>query len=448
MARKASGTIEYRPGRDDKPGRWFGRITCVDGSRPWLDLGGWPNSPQGRERAKEAAAAATERARELGLVATPRGSKASTVPADAQTTSEFVSRWLADRERRGLSSIGTDRGRLKLHVEPVIGALPVRKVGRDDVRAVVERLDTAVREGRLAWRTGVRVWGLVTKMFSDACESKVAALRVRTDNPCDGVRGPDRGAGASKQWLFPSEIRALLGCAEVPLRWRRLYALASYLYLRPGELAALEWGDVDLARGHIVVRRALDLRTGEAKGIKTSKEGVVKRTVPVPDALVPLLALLSGECGGSGRVVQHTADNKSIAHGLPPLEDLAATLRTHLGRASVTRAELFATEQGSKRVTFYDLRHTGITWEVLAGTDHVRIMQRAGHRSFSTTQGYVHDVGDVRLGNDESPFPALPASLVQSSGESSALDDSIHDRASKKLKKTASPTGFEPVLQP
>ncbi len=39
-----------------------------------------------------------------------------------------------------------------------------------------------------------------------------------------------------KQWLRPCERVQLAGCAHVPLRWRRLYVLASYLYLRPGGL--------------------------------------------------------------------------------------------------------------------------------------------------------------------------------------------------------------------
>lgn len=37
----------------------------------------------------------------------------------------------------------------------------------------------------------------------------------------------------------------------------------------------------------------------------------------------------------------------------------------------------------------YDLRATGITWVALAGTDPLRIRQRAGHENFETTQGYI-----------------------------------------------------------
>src|SRR4051812_25004148 len=71
MPQPARGTVSYRPGRDGHPGTWWGRITCHDGSRPWLELGDWPNSKQGRARAKETAAHLTERFASEGIVGTP-----------------------------------------------------------------------------------------------------------------------------------------------------------------------------------------------------------------------------------------------------------------------------------------------------------------------------------------------------------------------------------------
>jgi integrase len=36
-------------------------------------------------------------------------------------------------------------------------------------------------------------------------------------------------------------------------------------------------------------------------------------------------------------------------------------------------------------MTFYDLRATSITWQVLAKTEAMAIAQRAGHKNLSTT---------------------------------------------------------------
>jgi integrase len=200
----------------------------------------------------------------------------------SETFATYAERWFDDRERRGLSSVDTDRGRIAKHVNPTLGPVEIRAVQSGELRALVERLDDAVRAGELHWNTARKIWGLVTKLFSDACRSKVAALRVREDNPARDVQGPDRGQPTAKQWLYPSEAAALLACVDVPVRWRRLYALATYLYLRPGELAALEWADVDLEHGIVHVHQALDLRTGAAKATKPASPARSRSTLPWP----------------------------------------------------------------------------------------------------------------------------------------------------------------------
>ncbi|MBK7582091.1 MAG: tyrosine-type recombinase/integrase [Myxococcales bacterium] len=236
--------------------------------------------------------------------------------------------------------------------------------------------------------------------------------------------------------------------APVPLRWRKLYALATYLYVRPGELAALEWADVHLDHGYVYVHQSLDLRTGETKSTKTK----LTRKVPVPEALRPLLESMHRAAGGKGRVIQNQHANKDAEHGFPPLEDLADRLRVHLKRAGVDRADLYADRPTTKRITFYDLRATGITWEVLAGTEHVRVMQRAGHVQFSTTLGYIREAETLGLAVG-TPFPPLPPSVVDAetglNRPSQSSQKSARGSAARNhTRSLASPTGFEPVLQP
>ncbi len=359
--------------------------------------------------AKAADAAPAELEAIRGLVEQMAGGKweAPSAPgAVSETFDAYASRWFDDRERRGLSSVDTDRGRITKHVSPTLGALQIRAVSRDNLRALVEKLDDSVRAKAINWSTAGKVWGLVTKLFDDACRGKVAALRVRDDNPARDVRGPDDGEPTAKQWLYPDEATALLASTDVPERWRRLYALAIYLYVRPGELAALEWSDIDLQRGIVHIHRALDLRTGKLKATKTG----ITRKVPIHPSLAPLLAAMRPD-DGKGRVLTSDHANRKAEGGMPPTEDLAATLRDHLWRAGQRRAELHEDRETTKRVTFYDLRSTGITWEVLAGTEPLRVQQRAGHKNFGTTQGYIRTAEELGVSVGE-PFPTLPASLV------------------------------------
>lgn len=51
-----------------------------------------------------------------------------------------------------------------------------------------------------------------------------------------GVRSPERGQDKSKVYLYPSEFLKLISCEAIPVRWRRLYTLATCPYVRAAAL--------------------------------------------------------------------------------------------------------------------------------------------------------------------------------------------------------------------
>src|SRR6187549_2920410 len=143
MSRRATGTVEYRLGKGERPGAWWGRVTAVDGSRPWIELGDWPNSQEGRARARAAARAWSERIRERGVCAVPTmrrpGKAARAGCACSETFEEYSQRWLNEREARGVTSVRSDRSRMKMHVTPEWRERSVASIQRSDVESLVER---------------------------------------------------------------------------------------------------------------------------------------------------------------------------------------------------------------------------------------------------------------------------------------------------------------------
>jgi integrase len=396
MPRKPTGTVTWAGDR------YRARITLADGSRPWIDL------PAGltEARAREMAAAAAERARKTNSVHIPKGQEAEATeeqPA-GETVQEWSERWVASREAQGLTSVSSDRSRLRTHVLPALGDLELAKVTRQHIEELVEQLDLGVREGEFSWHTARLVWALVSKMFDDAAFSKTRALRVRDDNPAAGVRGPDRGIKKSKAYLYPNELLRLASCERVPLHWRRIYVLAAYLFPRPGELEALMWEDIDLQRGTVHIHRGIDRYRDQEKSTKTGQA----RRFSIEPQLLPLLRVLHAEASGKGRVVDD----------MPEVTNLSRRLREHLERAGITRPDLFANDKTRKQITFYDLRATGITWMAVRGDDPLKIKSRAGHTSFTTTEGYIREAEQVRDGFGE-VFPRLPTGLVYPTDESS-----------------------------
>jgi integrase len=84
------------------------------------------------------------------------------------------------------------------------------------------------------------------------------SLRVHDAPLCFGVLPPKGGPARKRPWLYPSEWEQLAKCEAVTLEWRRTFCIAAYVGLRPNELKALLWGDVDL---DALVIRALTAST-------------------------------------------------------------------------------------------------------------------------------------------------------------------------------------------
>jgi integrase len=290
-----------------------------------------------------------------------------------------------------------------VHVWPWLQGRAMVDVTTADLERLVQRLDARIHDGSLGWRTARNVWGVVSKAFADAKSSKDLSLRVRTDNPAADVQPPDEGVTKTKVYLYPSELLALLHQGDVPQRYKRLIVISIYLYLRAGELEALDWSDLDLVRGIAHIHRSID-RYREIGTEKSTKTGEARKLMIEPGAL-SLLRAMHAEAGSpsSGRAVK-----------MPPAEDLAARLRQYLGWAKVARAELYvdAGDVTRKRITWHDLRATGITWRAVRGDDPLRIQHDAGHRNFSTTQGYIREASNLGAGFGE-VFPPLPAELLK-----------------------------------
>lgn len=386
--------------------------------------------------AKDAAAGTIAPPDKRRTVALPANAPWAEIPARTpdgrETVRGWSERWVETRKARGLKSHRADLGRLHTWVWPSLGALAIEDVTRAHLEAWVERIDAAVRDDELAWKTALNAWGLLTKLFDDAYQGKPLALRVRKDNPAADVRGPDRGARRAKQFLYPSEARALLACPEVPLDVAQVYALAIYLYPRAGELEALACEDVDLRHGTVLFHRATaeDGTTHETKGNRP-------RRIPVHPHALPLLAHLVARAGGHGRVWPVW----------PLWKDQAGELRGHLRRAGVTRAELHDGRTATtKPMTFHDLRATGITWEAVAGTDLAKIQQRAGHTTTNTTLIYVRLADEVRGVGFGEVFPPLPPDLIPIGSRIGSPGGEGHAETPwKKAARAVQGEGFEPA---
>jgi len=382
--------------------KWWGnrysvRVRFRDGHRQWIPLSRELTHTQAVAQAKEIA----RRAR-----TEPRPVMATLLAAHDETVEQWSKRWLKSRDARGIEIVRDDRSRLKTHILPLIGTERMATIAAPRLEDVRDKLDEKVRAEEISWKTAQHCWAVVRGMFRDARNSKQRDLRIREDNPCLGIAPPDNGPTKAKQYLFPSEFARLVACRDVPVVWRRVFTMATYLYLRASELEALAWEDVDFEHEMAHVHRSLKRYTRIDKPTKTGKT----RRFAVEPALMPLLRAMRRETGGVGRIFASFNLDKST---------FSRSLRQYLAVAGVTRSELFTNDKTRKWMTFHDLRATGITWMAVQGVDPLKIKQRAGHANLSTTEKYIRVAEELRPGFGD-VFPTLPKSILRGMAAPSA----------------------------
>lgn len=433
---RRKGTLERAGEWPDGRPRFRFRLRLGDGSKSRrFDV------PEGMTEAQARAHVAGLQAKEDargGLLAAKRDAERERAreageACEGETADAWHARFLVSRGQTSRSDSGY---RWRKWVSPHIGDTPMVAIGRDEIEGIRDALDAAIREhathgrgpGRLAPKAALNIWAVVTTAFKAACQAKQRDLRVREDNPCTNVLPPEKGDSRRKEWIYPKEFLALAACEAVPLEWRELYAVACYLYLRPGELFELRWRDVDLEVADVYITRAWDWEAAEAKPPKT-RNGI--RHIPIPPPLLPLLRRM-----GEGKEPEEKV--VPILEATGKERKTSVLMREHLRAAGVAHPRLFTDDATQMPIGFRSWRDTGITWLALAGVDVVRMQRRAGHDAIQTTMGYVKAAEDLS-GAAGAPFPELPPSLVWPNGWTSRATRAHVSRAAMVPAQ-----GFEP----
>lgn len=335
--------------------------------------------------------------------------------SNANTSSETCDEWF-DRyhaHQRALGQYGT-RSQWRTWISPRIGSKRWIDVNPDDVEDLRDVLDAAILAwrvhgrgaGRISGRTAMSVWWALRGSLREVTSSKRRDLRVLPGraNPCFGVQPPgdkESRQERRKTFVYPREFERVVACPAIPLAWRETHAIAAYTYLRPSELLALRWADVDIEHGRIRISKAWSYLDGSLKAPKTPN-GI--REVPIHPNLVPVLERMHRTAAAAD------ADLVAPVLATVPSDTLAARSRRHLLAAGVAREALHVSTLTTVRANFRSWRDSGITWLAMAGVDTEKVMRRAGHEDIGTTMRYVKQVEDVG-GELGEPFGSLPDEL-------------------------------------
>lgn len=304
----------------------------------------------------------------------PTPTSGGRITLDAWIKQRIATADLSDRTR------ADDLDTWSRYSSPTLRSTPLRDLSTAALEAYVAELRERVSE-----HTGRKLAPRTVQMFVSVVRAALnAAVRQRVipANPARGVvvKG---GTATSKvgQALTREEMDKFLVHAPDD-RLHALWVTAAHTGLRPGEVLALRWEDIDFDAAALHVRRAL-VRVGKEIFYGPCKAGS-ERTVPMSADLVDALRthrrrqLEERLRLGAGWLDERLVFTNQLGGALD-----------HCNVAHSFRARLRAVKL--RKVRWYDLRHSFGTHLVGAGVDAKTVAQLMGHRNVTLTlTHYTH----------------------------------------------------------
>ncbi len=333
---------------------------------------------------------ARERARALvGAVAEgrdPAAERKAAVAAAAEerrralTLADLVERWLTEgadaAPNKRQSSWDTDARKLRNHIVPLLGKIPVRNLTKDDIakaqRAIADGKTARDAKTRLRGRSIVTGGAGVARsaiMSLSACLSWAMDQEIIAANPVARVKKlPKRTMGRFLSEAEAARLFDTLSAMEAEGAVQRVHADVVKVLLLTGarrsEIANLRWDEVDLGRGLLTLAPGRH-KSGGAQGVKHI-------ALNAPAAAV----IAERPCIGAFVFPAPLAEKKGCDAGLGKAWERIRS-----------RADL-------QDVRLHDLRHSFASFGAAGGASLLLIGKALGHSQAATTARYAH------LGND------------------------------------------------
>lgn len=298
------------------------------------------------------------------------------VPPTKMRFSEWVDEWLDNKVKLRASprTLKGYRGYLERYALPQLGTRPLSKITRADLQKVY----AAMHDRGLSPRTIRHCQAVLHLVFEEAFADNLLAR-----NPAKGIRLAEPRAEEKPNALTAVELRRFLAEARKASRHYSLFLLAAVTGMRPGELAALKWEDVDLLSGQLVVRRALSAN----REIRKPKNNKV-RSIPLGPAITAELKL---------HRERQRFERKSFSPEYADL-DLVFPCRNggplNLGNLASREVKQLARAASLPGwFHMYSLRHTCATYLLSSGENLKTVQERLGHSDGQLTLNtYIHAV--------------------------------------------------------
>jgi integrase len=291
--------------------------------------------------------------------------------------------WDAKSAAMPASSVDSKRCVVYTRLIPHFKAADIRRIDDDQVRSCAVKQAEGGHARETVETTGSMLdqilrWA-VGRSYADRCP----ALQGFGG---EGVRSIFKAVAAAKcppsarvdAWRR-DEVRIILECALEWGYWAHDPILfAAQTGCRRGEILALEWADVDLARERALIRQSFS--RGQ---LKVTKADSIRPVELAPDALAMLKR--RAESGTDGRVFRGQRGRSWTDRGF---------------KSTWGRVRDEAESRGVRPLKFHCFRHTWASWALAAGHDPAWCASQLGHSLQIFFKRYAHMIEGPRRSLD------------------------------------------------
>ncbi|MER6950267.1 tyrosine-type recombinase/integrase [Nonomuraea sp. NPDC000554] len=280
---------------------------------------------------------------------------------------EYTRAWIKERPGLRPKTVELYTWLLERHIIPTLGGVAVGKLTTPLIRS----WRTSLLEKGVSISTAAKAYRLLRAVLMTAVEEDKMIAR----NPCR-IKGADNEQTPERPVLTVAQVFELAD-RMADRRFRALVLLTTFASLRWGEVIALRRTNIDLQARTVQVREQLLELDGGEMPLGPLKSRAGRRTVSIPEAIVPALA---------EHLVTFVdqADDAFVFLG-----KRGAFLRGGNFRREARWAEALK-EMGLRGFHFHDLRHTGNTLAAQSGASLADLKARMGHDSDRAALIYQH----------------------------------------------------------
>ncbi len=296
-----------------------------------------------------------------------------------------VNRWFEEwmelfKVPQGLTakSLGMYREKYEKYIKPYIGHMKLKDVRDTHLQRILNQ------EADRSYSHLTKLRAVMMQMFSRARKS-----RYITYDPAEDLVLPSTTKGTRRS-LTELERAALLACWQNTSSGLFWFAMLN-TGMRPGELTALQWRDVDFDRMEITVSRTIE--SGTDKQLKAPKTAAGIRTIPITSELAEYLKPLQSSPTTPVFLNQH-GNMHTTASRRRSWNSLLRAMDIYLG-AKLYRNAIVESKLADDLVP-YCLRHTFCTDLQAAGVPINVAKELMGHSDISVTANiYTHRDNDT-----------------------------------------------------